>query len=77
MLLRAFHRGEVVGAHFWYVMGDVAVSHLAAFSTAGYDLMASYALHWEALGYFADRVRWLNLGAGAGIEADRIASDLG
>lgn len=33
----------------------------------GYDLSASYALRWVAMHYFADRIRWVNHGAGAGL----------
>lgn len=64
--LRALSDGETVGMHLWYVSGEVAYSHLAASSGRGYELMASYALHRFALERFAGRVRWLDLGAGAG-----------
>jgi hypothetical protein len=66
--LRAVADGEVVGGHLWYVQGDVAYSHLAASSPRGYDLDASYALYWYALHHFRGIVRWLNLGAGAGLD---------
>ena len=63
---RALAHGEVVGAHVWYRQGEVAYSHLAASTEAGYRLGASYALHWEALAYFARAgVAWLDLGAAA------------
>lgn len=58
--------GETVGAHLWYVSGDVAYSHLAASSGRGYELMAAYALYAAAVEHFAGRVRWLEFGAGAG-----------
>jgi hypothetical protein len=74
-VLRAVHEGQTVGAHLWYIHESVAYSHLAAFSSAGYKLMASYALYWSALDHFADRVRWVNLGAGAG-EIDEKCSGL-
>jgi Acetyltransferase (GNAT) domain len=70
VVFRAVSQGLTVGAHLWYVEGDVAHSHLAAFSPLGYELMASYALYWSALQYFADKVRWLALGAGPGAESD-------
>jgi len=66
VMLRATHDGSAVGAHLWYLQGDVAHSHLAAVNTLGYELMASYALHWFALRTFAAETGWLNLGAGAG-----------
>jgi hypothetical protein len=70
VMFRAVHQGCTIGAHLWYVHADKAYSHLAAFSEAGYDLMAAYALYWFALEYFASRkVRWLEIGAGAGISS--------
>jgi hypothetical protein len=59
---------EVVGAHLWYVSGEVAYSHLAACDATGYETMASYALHATAVEHFRGRVRWLALGAGAGVD---------
>lgn len=64
--LRALSDGETVGMHLWYESGEVAYSHLAATSERGYELMASYALHRFAVERFAGRVRWLELGSGAG-----------
>jgi hypothetical protein len=63
---RAVFQGKTVGAHLWYVRGEVAYSHLTALSPVGYDLSASYALYWQALDYFTGKVHWLDLGAGAG-----------
>jgi hypothetical protein len=73
VILRAAYEGKTVGAHLWYLHGDVAYSHLAAFNSTGYELMASYALYWSALDCLAGRARWLDLGAGAGTKND--ASD--
>jgi Acetyltransferase (GNAT) domain len=70
VMLRARHAGETVGAHLWYRQGDVVHSHLAASSPLGYELMASYALYWSALETFAGEARWLNFGAGAGVDAE-------
>lgn len=67
---RALSGEECVGGHIWYVHGDVAYSHLAAFTVRGYKLMASYALYWKAIEYFASRVQWLEIGAGAGMDTD-------
>lgn len=66
----ATHQGRTVGSHLWMVQGDVAHSHLSAFSDEGYDLMCGYALYWEAIRYFKGKVKWLNLGGGAGIQSD-------
>jgi lipid II:glycine glycyltransferase (peptidoglycan interpeptide bridge formation enzyme) len=71
VMFRALSQKKAVGAHLWYVQGEIAYSHLAASSQQGYRLMASYALHSHALEYFTDRVRWLNLGSGAGIGSDQ------
>jgi hypothetical protein len=68
IIFRALSQGSTVGAHLWYVQGEVAYSHLAAFSPLGYELMVSYATYWSAIEYFAGRVRWLQLGAGAGVK---------
>jgi hypothetical protein len=63
---KAVYENTTVGAHLWYTQGDIAYSHLAAFSPLGYNLMASYALYWYAIQYFADKVHGLDIGAGAG-----------
>jgi hypothetical protein len=75
LMFRALRRGAPVAAHLWYscpsgsgAPGEgVAYSHLAATTDAGYSVGAAYALHWAALEYFRGRVRWLDLGAGAGM----------
>lgn len=70
VVLRAHERGRTLGAHLWYLQGDIAYSHLAAVSERGYELMAAYALHTFALDYFRGRAAWLDLGAGAGVRGD-------
>ncbi len=70
VVFRATYGEYVVGAHLWFVRGDVAYSHLAASSPLGYDLMVSYALYQAAIEYFSPRVRWLDLGSGAGMRED-------
>jgi hypothetical protein len=69
VIFRAEQANETVGAHIWYLQGSIAYSHLAAVSERGYELMASYALYSYALEYFADRVRFMDLGAVAGISS--------
>jgi hypothetical protein len=64
---RAAHRGETVGMLLWFVQQDVGYYHLGAFSDLGYQLGASFALFWSAIEYFAPHLRWLTLGAAAGI----------
>jgi hypothetical protein len=69
VMLRAIHKGVAVGAHLWYQQGEVGYSHLSAYADMGYELRVSYALNWAANEYFAGKVRWLDLGAGAGLSA--------
>jgi hypothetical protein len=59
--------GECVGAHLWFVHGEVAYSHLSAANERGYQCACSYALYSAAIEFFRGKVRWLDLGAGAGI----------
>ena len=70
VLLRAIHLGVTVGSTLWYVQGDIAYGHLAAFSNVGYELQASYALDGFAIEYFKDKIRWLYFGPGPGISGD-------
>ena len=76
VIFRATHLGETVSAHWYFEQNEVAYSHLAASSPAGYACGAAYALHWYAIDYFRDRVRHLDLGAGLGAGADRAADGL-
>ena len=66
--------GELLAAQLWYIQGDVAYSHLTAFSDAAYQQRSSYGLYWSAIDCwrrdFSDQVRWLNLGAGAGTSSN-------
>lgn len=64
---RAEAGGETVGMLLWFIMGDVAYYHLGAYDEAGYTRNASFALFWRAIEWFTGRVRWLDLGAGAGL----------
>lgn len=70
LLLRARAGAETVGAILWYRTADVAYYHLGAYSDLGYELEASFALFWHALQMLRDEVRWLALGAGAGVRGD-------
>jgi GNAT acetyltransferase-like protein len=68
---RARHEGVTVGMLLWYIQGNVAYYHLGAYSEYGYELRASFALFLFAIEHFAaNRLRWLNLGAGAGVKGD-------
>jgi hypothetical protein len=76
--LRAVRDGATVGMLLWYIQRDVAYYHLGAYSRAGYELKASFALFDYALGYFARRgLRWANLGGAPGASTGEEASGLG
>ncbi len=69
---QASRNGKTIGMHLWYIQSGVAYSHLGASDQEGYSLGAAYALHWSAITEFkqhhAGAVRWIDLGAGAGME---------
>ena len=69
---RARAGGRTVGMTLWYVQNGVGYYHLAAYTTQGYALRASCALFWQAIPFFQARpgLRWLSLGAGAGLRGD-------
>jgi hypothetical protein len=69
-MFRAIHNGQTVGMTIWYVINSVAYSHLSAYSELGYDCMASYALFDFSIDYFMGKLRWLNLGAGVGLNSN-------
>jgi hypothetical protein len=68
MFLAASH-DEIVGMQWGFLQGDIAYSHLTAYSPRGYRLGAGYALHDLEIEYFRGRARWFDLGAGAGAGA--------
>ena len=74
VIFRASRNGRTVGMHLWYLQSGIAYSHLAAFDQEGYSLGAAYALHWFAIQEFkrnyAQELRWIDLGAGAGVDDD-------
>ncbi len=54
-----------------YVQGNVVYTHLIACNALGYELDSSYALYWCEIEYFRSRgLKWLNLGAGAGVHGN-------
>ena len=71
VVFRAVHNNKTAGMLLWYVQGNRAYYHLGAYSLAGYDLRASFALFSYSIEYFAGLgTQWLNLGGGAGIRND-------
>lgn len=70
-VLRATQQGETVGMTLWYRDEDRVYYHLAAYSPRGYECKASYALFHAAIEHFAQAgLRWMALGAGAGVQND-------
>ncbi len=69
VMFRATAGGETLSLDLWYVQGEVAQAHLVGTSPRGYELQVSYGLKLFILQYFTGKVRWLNLGAGAGLAA--------
>lgn len=68
---RAMYDGQSVGMLLWYLQNDVAYYHLGSSSPRGYELHTSFALFSYAIKYFAEAgIRWLDLGAGAGIDGN-------
>ncbi len=68
---RATDESGTVSMLLWYVHGEVAYYHLGASNERGYELRASFALFWRAFEDLrAAGVRWLDLGAGAGVAED-------
>ena len=68
VMFRVLFQGVTVGANLFYVQGNVAYGHLSAFNRQGYELGAAYAVKWAGIQYFLEKkIKWLNLGAGAGI----------
>lgn len=66
---RASFQGTTVGMLLWFVQRDIGYYHLGAFSERGYELRASFGLFHFAIDYFAGiDLKYLNLGAGAGIK---------
>lgn len=66
MFRAASPAGTTVGMDLWYVQGDVAYGHVAAFNAHGYAVRASYATKWHVLRYFHGKVRWLELAGVSG-----------
>jgi hypothetical protein len=69
-MLRAFHEDRVIAAQLWYVQGEVGYCHLTAGSSLAYTLDAADALYWSAIQHFRGTLRWLDIGASAGLAGD-------
>ena len=69
-LLRGVHQDQTVSMLIWYTLENRSYYHLGASSPLGYELKASFALFWSAIEHFTGKVKWLNLGAGAGFQRE-------
>lgn len=65
----ARHEGEMVAAHIQITGDHVAYAHLAAGSPMGRELGADYALYLSEIGFYSDKVNWLDWGGVAGARA--------
>jgi hypothetical protein len=63
----AIAQEQIVGMILWMFSERTAYYHLAAYSEAGYELKASFALFWHCLNEFAaEGIQQAALGGGAG-----------
>jgi hypothetical protein len=74
VIFQASRNGRIIGMQLWYVQSGVVYSHLSAFDQEGYELRAAYGLYWFAIREFrrshGAQIRWIDLGAGAGLKED-------
>ncbi len=70
VMFRASYRGNTVGLHLEFLDGEAAYHFLGAYSELGYKLRASCALYLYSIEYLAKECRWLDIGAGAGLQED-------
>lgn len=69
VMFRALHGGTTVAAHLVFVQNEICYGHLVGINPSGNELLASYALYWTEIEYFAGKARWFDWGAGAGISS--------
>lgn len=68
--VRAIINNQPIGAQVCFLQDNVVHCHLAAFTEAGYDFGASYALDWASIDYFTGKAHWYNMGGGVGVNAE-------
>lgn len=67
-MFRASIAGETIGLNLWLGAEANGYYHLGAYSEQGYRSHAAYGLFWFAIDHFRRLgLKWLNLGAGAGV----------
>jgi hypothetical protein len=67
IVLYAVHQEKIIGAQIYFIQGPIVHCHLGAVTRTGYELGAFYALDFFSIEYFSEKVQWLNLGGGAGL----------
>jgi hypothetical protein len=64
LFFKAVYQDQIVGGNIFFIQGDVAYSHLSAFTDKGYELGASYAIKWKAIEHLRKFVKIINFGGG-------------
>jgi hypothetical protein len=71
VVFRAALGDSTVGMTIWYADAEIGYFHLGAYNEDGYRLGASFGIFSEAIRHFSDfGLKWLDLGAGAGLNTD-------
>ena len=69
-IFRAIREDATVGMTLWLTQDDIVRFHLGAMNALGYAACAAFGMFQMAIDHFRQLgFRWMNLGAGAGIEA--------
>lgn len=66
----AYMGTKPVGIVIWYLTGNVAYYHLAAYSNLGYELRASFGLFFYSIETIRSKAEYLSLGGGSGLRVD-------
>jgi hypothetical protein len=69
-MFRAVHEDETVGIFLCVVQKEICYAHLISFTEDGLKLGASYALFWSTIEHYSSKLRWLDIGAAAGIASN-------
>jgi hypothetical protein len=63
----AWWRGKAVAAHLWMCHGSTAYFHLTGAQPSARTIGADFALYYQAIAYFRERVRQIDWGGEAGL----------
>ena len=67
IMFRAIYQNITIGAMISFIQEDKGYAHLVASNKTGYELGVSYALYWSTINFLVDKVRWISIGASAGV----------